>query len=197
MTTRGDHDMARQTAQFSTMAEGTAEDWQIIGRQFKEYCGELHHRVFDHMRLLKGDYGGFPVDRLEHCLQAATMAHRDGRDEEYVVCALLHDIGDILCPWSHADIAAALLYPYVSERNHWMLKHHGVFQGYYFFHLIGRDRNMRDQFRDSPHFDYTAEFCHLYDQKAFRRDYDSEPLEFFEPAVKKVLETPRRSIYMS
>jgi len=189
--------MAQETARFNMMAEGTAEDWEIIGRRFKAYCGRLYQRVLDHMKLLEGDFGGFPVDRLEHCLQTATMAQRDGRDEEYVVCALLHDIGDILCPWSHADIAAAILHPYVSEQNHWMVKHHGIFQGYYFFHFVGRDRNMRDQFRDSPHFEYTADFCHKYDQKAFQRDYESEPLEFFEPMLKKVLETPRRSIYLS
>ena len=136
--------MARETAQFSTMTEGTVEDWQVIAREFKGYCGSLYERVLDHMRILKGEHGGFPIDRLEHSLQTATMAHRDERDEEYVVCALLHDIGDILCPSSHPDIAAAMLYPYVSEQNHWMVKHHGIFQGYYFFHFAGMDRDMRD-----------------------------------------------------
>ncbi len=187
--------MSNATAQFSAMTEGTEEDWQIIAREFKAYCDMTPGRVLDHLRILKGDHGGFPIDRLEHSLQTASMAHRDGRDEEYVVCALLHDIGDTLCPSSHPDIAAAILYPYVSEQNHWMVKHHGIFQGYYFFHFAGMDRNMRDQFGDSPHFEHTAEFCHKYDQAAFRQDYDSEPLEFFEPMLKQVLETPKRSIY--
>ena len=187
--------MSHATAGFTAMTEGTHEDWQIIATAFKGHCDKLYERVLDHMRILEGDYGGFPIDRMEHSLQTATMAQRDGRDDEYVVCALVHDIGDTLCPSSHPDVAAAILYPYVSEQNHWMVKHHGIFQGYYFFHFAGMDRNMRDQFRDSPHFDVTEEFCHKYDQAAFRSDYDSEPLEFFEPMLQSVLETPKRSIY--
>lgn len=85
-----------------------------------------------HLTLLDGDFGGFPVDRLTHCLQSATLAHKDGKDEEYVVCCLLHDIGDTLGTYNHADIAASILQPFVSEQNHWMIKHHAIFQGYYF-----------------------------------------------------------------
>ena len=91
------------------------------------------------------------MDRLTHCLQTATLAHKDGKDEEYVVCALLHDIGDTLGPANHADIAAVLLQPYVSEENHWMVKHHAVFQGYYFFEYLGLDKNMREQYRITPY----------------------------------------------
>ena len=157
----------------------------------------LADRVLSHLRLLDGDYGGFPVDRLTHSVQTATRAYRDGRDEEYVVCALLHDIGDTLGSFNHPDIAAAILKPFVSEQNHWMVANHGIFQGYYFFHHLGLDRNMRDQFKDEPHFEYTAQFCHLYDQPAFDPDYDSEPLEFFEPMVRRVLSVPKNSVYLS
>lgn len=184
-----------KAATFRAMTEGTQEDWQHISNAFLPFAADMYLRAMDHMRLLKGDKGGFPVDRLEHSLQTATLAHRDGRDEEYVVCALLHDLGDILCPTNHPDMAAAMLYPFVSERNHWMVKHHGIFQGYYFFHFLGMDRNMRDQFSENPYFDYTAEFCEKYDQKAFDPDYESEPLEFFEPMLKQVLSSPKRSIY--
>ena len=117
--------------------------------------------------MLDGDYGGFPVDRLTHSLQTATLAQRDGRDEEYVVCALLHDIGDTLGSFNHPDIAAAILKPFVCEENLWMVEKHGIFQGYYFFHHLGMDRNMRDQFRGHPYFERTEEFCAKYDGPAF------------------------------
>ncbi|NIB41496.1 HD domain-containing protein [Pseudomaricurvus alkylphenolicus] len=188
-------DAAAPRAKFKQMTEGTQEDWAIIGEQYFAFAQELPKRIIDHLMLLKGDFGGFPVDRLEHCLQTATRAHRDGRDEEYVVCALLHDIGDTLGPTNHADVAAVLLQPYVSEENHWIIKHHGIFQGYYFFHYLGLDRNGRDAFKDSPYYQACAEFCHRYDQNSFDPDYDSEPLEFFIPMIEKVFAEPKRSLY--
>ena len=99
------------------------------------------------MRALEFDHGGFPVDRLEHSLQTATRWGKDGRDDEYVLCALLHDIGDTLSPYSHPDIAAGILKPFVSDANHFMVKHHGEFQGYYFWDYIGLDKNARDKYR--------------------------------------------------
>ena len=148
-----------------------------------------------HLRLLDGDFGGFPVDRLTHCLQTATRAERDGRDEEYVVCALLHDIGDTLGTYNHPDIAAAILKPFVSEANHWMVAHHGIFQGYYFFHHLGMDRNMRDRFRDQPHYAQTEEFCAKYDGPAFDAAAEALPLSHFEPVLRRVLAQPKNSIY--
>jgi predicted HD phosphohydrolase len=182
-------------AKFHAMTEGSQADWMAIGAAAAPHRGELPNRLIAHLNLLKGDDGGFAVDRLEHSLQTATRAHRDGRDEEYVVCALIHDIGDILLPANHAELAATILRPYVSERNHWMLDHHGIFQGYYFFHYLGLDRDMRDQFRGHPDFEYTAQFCHLYDQNSFEPEYDTMPLEAFEPMLRRVLATPKRSIY--
>jgi len=184
-----------ERARFKTMVEGTAEDWAAISRAAMAQRGQHVDRILDHLMLLKGDHGGFAVDRLEHSLQTATRAHRAGEDEEYVVCALLHDIGDILLPASHADLGAAILEPYVSEQNHWMLKHHGIFQGYYFFHHLGLDRDMREQFRGHPAFEYTAQFCHLYDQNSFDPNFDTMPLEAFAPMMRRVMESPKRSIY--
>ena len=183
-------------AKFREMLEGTKEDWDIIAEHSKGFNKGLAKRVLDHLRLLDGDYGGFPVDRLTHSLQTATRAHRDGRDEEYVVCALLHDIGDTLGSYNHPDVAAAILKPFVSEQNHWMVANHGLFQGYYFFHHLGLDRDMRDQFKDHPYYEYTAQFCHLYDQSAFDPDYESEPLEFFEPMVERLFSMPKNSMYL-
>ena len=122
-----------ERAQFSAMTEGTAQDWQRIGAQFFPFAQELPERILKHLKLLDGDFGGFPIDRLQHSLQTATRAQRDGRDDEYVVCALLHDIGDTLGPYNHFDIAAAVLQPFVSEANLWMVRHHGIFQGYCLF----------------------------------------------------------------
>ena len=139
--------------------------------------------------------GGYAVTRLEHSLQTASRAQRDGRDDEYVVCALLHDIGDTLGTFNHPDIAAAILRPFVSEENHWMVEKHGIFQGYYFFHHVGMDRNMREQFRGHRYFARTEEFCAKYDAPAFDARGETRPLAFFEPMVRRVLARPVRSIY--
>jgi len=182
-------------ANFRSMTESSADDYVIIGDHFRKFSKELPDRIMDHLRLLDGDFGGFPIDRLQHSLQSATRAHRDGRDEEYVVMALLHDIGDTLGTFNHADIAAAILQPFLSEENHWIVKNHGIFQGYYFFHHIGLDQNLRNQFDGHPYFDACAEFCEKYDQNAFDPDYESENLEFFEPMIRRVMASPKRSIY--
>ena len=191
-----DHSMSTESAKFHAMTEGTAEDWKIIGRALEPLARGLPDRILTHLKMLDGDYGGFAVDRMEHSLQTATRAFRDGRDEEYVVCALLHDMGDILGPRNHADIAAAILKPFVSEQNHWMVEQHGIFQGYYFFHHLGLDREMREGFRGHPAFEHTAQFCHLYDQSAFDPAYESMPLSAFEPMVHRVFSTVKRSIYV-
>ena len=183
-------------AQFHAMTEGTQDDWAKIAMAALSFNRDLPQRVLAHLKLLEGDCGGFAVDRLEHSLQSATLAHRDGMDEEYVVCALLHDIGDTLASYNHAELGATILKPFVSEENHWMLQHHGIFQGYYFFHYLGLDRNMREQFRGHPCFERTAMFCARHDQNAFDPDYDTMPLEAFLPMLHRVMERPKRSIYM-
>ncbi|HTZ95715.1 MAG TPA: HD domain-containing protein [Terriglobales bacterium] len=182
-------------AEFQALTESTHDDWQLIGSEMKRFSEKLPERLIAHLKLLQGDYGGFPVDRLEHCLQTATRAFQAGRDEEYVVCALLHDIGDTLGPRNHPDIAAAIVQPFVSEENHWIVQHHGIFQGYYFFHFLGLDRDMREKFRGHPYFEKTEEFCRLFDQAAFDPNFRSMPLKAFEPMIQRVFQRPRRSIY--
>jgi predicted HD phosphohydrolase len=172
---------------FKSFAESTAEDWAVIMSASSTVEALVPDRVLEQLRYLANDDGGFPVTRLEHSLQTATRAERDGRDLEYVLCALLHDIGDPLAPSNHAALAAAVLMPFVSEANHWMVEHHGVFQGYYFWHHVGADRNAREEFRESPYFEHAAEFCAKYDQVAFDADYRSEPLEHFEPLIRSLL----------
>jgi len=182
-------------ATFTRMEQSTKEDWSLIVPEAVKMARSLPDRVLDHLRLLDGDFGGFPVDRLTHSLQTATLALNDGRDEEYVVCALLHDIGDTLGSYNHPDIAAAILKPFVSEENLWMVQHHGVFQGYNFFHHIGLDRHMRDAFKASPHYDRTAEFVALYDNPAFDPQFQALPLSEFEPMVRRLMAAPKQSIY--
>jgi len=187
--------MNEKRAQFSNMTDAVAQDWQIIAKHHMAFCQGLPQRIVSHLQLLDGDFGGFPIDRLSHCLQAATRAHRDGKDEEYVVCALLHDIGDTLGPFNHADMAATILEPFVDEKNYWIVKHHGIFQGYYFFHHLGLDRNLRDKFLDHPYYQDCLDFCQQYDQNCFDQNYDSQPLSFFVPLLERVFATPKKSLY--
>jgi predicted HD phosphohydrolase len=182
-------------ARFTRMQDSTREDWQLIGGEFMHFAQGLPERVVTHLKLLEGDYGGFPVDRYTHSLQTATRALRDGRDEEYVVCALLHDIGDTLGSFNHPDIAAAILKPFVSEENHWMVQHHGIFQGHYFFHHIGLNRDMRDGFTAHPCYERTAEFCELYDNPAFDAKAETLPIEHFMPMMRRLFAQPKQSIY--
>ncbi|WP_219218344.1 HD domain-containing protein [Variovorax boronicumulans] len=186
-----------QRATFVRMQDSTREDWQAIGGEFMQFAGSLPQRVVRHLQILQGDYGGFPVDRYTHSLQTATRALRDGRDEEYVVCALLHDIGDTLGTFNHPDIAAAILQPFVSEANHWMVQHHGIFQGHYFFHHLGMDRDLRERYRQSPNYERTAEFCELYDNPAFDPKGETLPIEDFMPMLQRLMAQPRQSLYKS
>ena len=189
-------EMATQQASFTSMETSTREDWAIIGQEFQRFSKDLPKRVLGHLKLLEGDSGGFPVDRFRHSLLAATLAHQAGEDEEYVVCALLHDIGDTLGSFNHPDIAAAILRPFVRDENHWMVEKHGVFQGYYFFQHLGLDRDMRDQFRGHPHYERTRLFCEKYDNPAFNPRLEPMPLAAFEPMVHRLFAVPKRSIYL-
>ena len=182
-------------ATFTRMEDSTAEDWRRIGAEFPAFSQRLPDRLMAHLKLLEGDYGGFPVDRYTHSLQTATRALRAGCDDEYVACALFHDIGDTLGCYNHFDIAAAILKPFVSDANLWMVQNHGIFQGYYFFHHIGLDRDLRERFRGHPHFERTEEFCALYDNPAFDPRAETLPMSEFEPILRRVFAQPRNSIY--
>ena len=180
---------------FTAMRDATRDDYQKIGRQSMEFFSGLPDRILTHLKLLEGDTGGYAVDRLTHSLQSATRAQRDGRDDEYVVCALIHDIGDTLASVNHSELAATILEPFVSEKNHWIVKHHGIFQGYYFFHHLGLDRNLRDRYRDHEWFRDCAEFCEKYDQNCFDKSYDTLPVDAFEPAVRELFSQPRKTMF--
>lgn len=180
----------KRTVSYIRMEDGTAEDYALVAELAKPFIAATADRVLAYFPQLHQSYEGDKVDRYEHSLQTATRAFRDGADDETVVAALLHDVGDMLAPENHSDFAAALLQPYVSRTTHWVVKHHGIFQGYYYFHHYGKDRNARDKFRGHPAFEKTVEFCAKWDQMAFDPTYDTMPLSAFEPIVRRVFARP-------
>ena len=174
------------TVSFTRMADGTAEDYELLAKAEDELAAGVADRVLEQLRALESSFGGYKVDRLEHSLQCATRARRDGADDETIAAALLHDIGDLLAPHNHSEMAAAVLRPYVSEKTYWILRQHGLFQMYYYAHHTGGDRYVRDRYRDHPYYDATVEFCEKWDQSSFDPEYESDPLESFEPLVKRL-----------
>ena len=184
----------KRTVSYIRMEEGTAEDYALVAELAKPFIAGTADRVLAYFPQLHHSYEGDKVDRYEHSLQTATRAFRGGADEETVTAGLLHDIGDMLAPENHSDFAAALLEPYVSRTTHWIVKHHGIFQGYYYFHHYGKDRNAREQFRGHPAFEKTIEFCSKWDQVAFDPGYDTMPLSAFEPIVRRVFARPAWSV---
>jgi len=172
--------------EFTRMDQGTEEEYQFLDRLYRTFSAELPDRVIAHLNLLKGDRLGYKIDRFQHSLQTASRAQRDGADEEMVVAALLHDIGDTISPDNHSELGASVLQPYVSAETHWIIKHHGLFQGYYYFHHCGGDRNAREIYRGHSMFQPTAEFCAKWDQNSFDPAYDTMPFEAFEPALRRI-----------
>ncbi len=177
---------ASQTVAFTQMKDGSKEDYALLDRLEHEFVAKTADRVLEHLGRLEHSLSGYKISRLDHSLQSATLAHRDGADVDWVVAALLHDIGDDLAPHNHDSVAAAVIKPYVREEVSWVIQHHGIFQMVYYAHHTGGDRNAREKYRDSPHYQAAVDFCERWDQAAFDPDYDTEPLSFFEPMVREV-----------
>lgn len=169
---------------FKAMEYGTQADYDLL---FAEETPEngIADRTLGWLKDMD-EPSPYHITRLDHSLQAATRAERDGADNETIACALLHDIGDIIAPANHSEVAAALLAPYISKKNHWIIKHHGVFQGYYWFQFIGGDRNAREKYCDHEYYQACVEFCAKWDQTSFDPDYNTLPLEHFEPLVREL-----------
>lgn len=182
--------METETVSFIRMEDGTYEEYQYLDKVYQKLNHGLADTLLANLKLLKGDKMGYRIDRYEHSLQSATRAMRDGQDEEMIVCALLHDVGDLMAPENHSQLAASILRPYIGEQNHWIIEHHGIFQGYYYFHHLGMDRNERERFRGHAHFQACADFCHKYDQNSFDPSYDTAPIEHFEPMVQRLFAKP-------
>lgn len=170
---------------FTSMDAATREEYDLVFHHEAMNAADQAERVLGWLAQMDGP-SPYRVSRLEHCLQTATRAEADGADEETVVCALLHDIGDILAPANHSQVAAALLRPYISEKNAWVIEHHGLFQGYYWFHHYDRDRNARDSYQQHPYYQDCVDFCARWDQASFDPNYPTKPLAHFEPMVRRL-----------
>jgi predicted HD phosphohydrolase len=182
--------MTAPTVSFLAMKDGTAEDYRLLDRSERDFARGLSDRLLAALAKLDHSLEGYKLSRLAHSLQTASRAERDGADEEMVAAALLHDIGDELAPYNHAEIAAGILRPYVRAEVTWIVEQHGVFQAYYYAHHLGGNRNARDRFRDHPWYQACAGFCENWDQAAFDPGYPTLPLGHFEPLVRRIFSRP-------
>lgn len=175
-----------ETVSFTEMKHGTKADYDLLVRRHKEHAAGVADRVLEMLDTMDAQEPGYQIDRRRHALQSATRAWRDGADDDWVVSALLHDLGDHLAPFSDGHLPAAIIKPFVREQCSWTVAYHTTFQTIYYAHLIGGDPNARDVHRDSPYFDDCAWFCEHWDQKSFDPAYDDKPLDFFAPIVRQV-----------
>lgn len=186
-------DWPASTVTWTSMADGTAEDYVRLDRLYRAHSSaHLVDNLLDMVKRLEGPKLGYQVDRARHSLQSATRALRNEEPVDLVVAALLHDVGDVLAPENHSAMAADIIAPYVDEQTTWVIRHHGVFQGYYYFHHLGMDRDARDRYRESPFYDRCVDFCANYDQNCFDPNYDELDLEDFRPLVTEVFSRPSR-----
>jgi len=185
--------MSTHTVTWISMADGSQADYEVLTPLFEEHArSALVDNLVSMLAMLRGPLLGYQIDRYDHSLQSATRAHRNGERIDLVIGALLHDVADAFAPENHSDVAAALLAPYVDDETHWVIKHHGIFQGYYYFHHLGGDRHARDRYADSPYFDACVQFCAEYDQNCFDPNYDSMTLDNFRPMLDEVFARPSR-----
>ncbi len=171
---------------FTQMKNGTKEDYLFLDKHEKDFANKTADRILDFMSNLTETLEGYQISRLEHSLQSATRAYKNGESEEMVVATLLHDIGDELAPMNHSEYAASILKPYVSEKTHWIIEKHGEFQMYYYAHHLGGDRNRRERYKGHKYYQDTVNFCEKYDQNSFDPSYNSLPLKFFKPMVRNI-----------
>ena len=182
--------MNANTVSFHRMQDGTREDYELLEQAERAYATSLPDRILGALLKLDNTLQGYQVSRLGHSLQAATRALKDGADEELIVAALIHDVGDDLAPYNHAEIAAGIIRPYVRAEVTWVVEQHGLFQTYYYAHHYGGDREAREKFSGHPWYQACKEFCAEWDQCSFDPDYASEPLSTFEPLVRRIFSRP-------
>tara|TARA_B110000967_G_scaffold55900_1_gene57335 strand:+ start:2956 stop:3540 length:585 start_codon:yes stop_codon:yes gene_type:complete len=180
-----------QKVSFTSMENGTADEYAFLNNLEDRYKAELPRRLVSSLRALDKSLSGYQISRLEHSLQGATRAYYAGEDLEMIIAILFHDIGDELAPYSHSEMAASILRPFVSEKIYWIIKHHGVFQMYYYAHYTGGNKNAREVFINNPWYEDAIQFCHQYDQNCFDPEYKSKSLEFFVPMVNDFFSRPK------
>jgi len=176
-----------QTVNFTAMKDGTRADYLLLEKLEKPYLAQTAMRVMAELeRQGEVSLEGYKLTRLDHALQSATRAVRDNADIDWVVGALLHDIGDGLAPQNHDRFSAEVIRPFVREEVSWVVEHHGIFQMIYYAHHYGWNENARDEFKDHPGFTSCNDFCERWDQSSFDPEYQAEPLSYFEPMVNQV-----------
>ena len=168
------------------MKNGTKDDYQLLEKLESQYERKTADRILNYLASQTTTLEGYQITRLDHSLQAATRAYKNGESDEMVVACLLHDIGDELAPMNHSEYAASILKPYVSDKTHWIIEKHGEFQMYYYAHHLGGNKNQREKYKNHKYYNDTVNFCENYDQNSFDPKYKSLPLEFFKPLVKKI-----------
>ena len=183
-----------KSVKFTKMENGSKEDYLLLDKYEQEYINGTANRILSFMSGLTTTLEGYKITRLEHSLQTATRAFNDKASEEMIVAALLHDIGDELAPLNHSEYAATILKPYVSEKIHWIIEKHGEFQMYYYAHHLGKDRNLRDKYKDHKYYNDTLEFCENWDQASFDPNFKSFSLKDFDPIVRKIFSRKPYSI---
>lgn len=171
---------------FTAMKDGDREDYDFLTRHEVEYTKGTADRLLTALETLDEGLSGYRITRLGHSLQTATRAWRDGADEDWVVSALLHDVGDMFAPYNHDEYAAAILRPFVREQCAWVVEKHGDFQMLYYGHHVGGDRHKRDAHAGHAYFDDCAAFCERWDQTSFDPGYPHEPVGFFAEMTRAV-----------
>lgn len=175
------------------MENGTRADYEALGKVFTEHTQRDHvDNLVNLLTVMKGPKLGYQIDRYQHSLQSASRALRAEESIDLVVAALLHDIGDSVAPANHSAMAASLLRPYVDDETHWIVQHHGLFQGYYYFHHLDGDRHGRDIYVDHEYYEACVKFCHNYDQNCFDPDYPNISLDEFVPLMHEVFARPSK-----
>ncbi|WP_295317446.1 HD domain-containing protein [Roseobacter sp.] len=171
---------------FTQMKDGTAEDYAFLTEHEVEYSKGTASRLLKALVSLDESLSGYQITRLGHSLQSATRAERDGADTDWIVSALLHDIGDIFAPYNHDEYAATILRPFVREQCAWVVEKHGDFQMIYYGHHVGGNPDKRDAYEGHVYFHDCAEFCERWDQASFDPGYDTLPLEHFAARVGEI-----------
>ncbi len=179
--------MQEDKVSFARMKDGTREDYMLLRELERPHLSMTADRILRELRM-QGEEGmaGYNITRLDHGLQAASRAERDGADTDWVVAALLHDIGDGLAPQNHDRFAAEIIRPFVRDEVAWTVEHHGIFQMLYYAHHYGWDREERQKYSSHPYYQTCADFCERWDQSSFDPEYDALPLSHFEPRVREV-----------
>lgn len=172
---------------WTQMDQGSKADYDMLGTIFAAHVeSELVSNLVTLLKMMEGPKLGYQIDRYQHSLQSATRALRAEESLDMVVAALLHDVGDSFAPHNHSAAAAAMLAPFVDDETHWVIKHHGLFQGYYYFHHMDGDRNARDIYHENEHYEACVKFCQNYDQNCFDPDYPTLPVEDFIPMMNEL-----------